>query len=594
MPKGYAGKLLFVDLSSGTTREEEVTDELARNFLGGYGFGAKVVYNGQPAGVDPLGPENMVGFTTGPLTATRTPFSGRYTVVGKSPLTGTWGDANSGGHFGPAMKRAGYDCVFFTGISEKPVYLLLRDRKAELRDASALWGKDSVETEEMLRNQLGDAKAELTCIGQAGERKALISCPINNRGRAPGRSGFGAAMGSKRLKAVVAQATGRINVADSTTLNELSKAGAKEARKTMAEFAKYGTTRGTGDSIRSGDCPVKNWAGVGSEEFEDPDAVGGDNVIRYQVRRYFCAQCPVGCGGTMKVSEGPYAIENAHKPEYETLGAYGGMVMNNNVESIIWCNDLCNRYGLDTISAGAVVAFAIECYENGLLTKEDTDGLELTWGDHEAIVALTEKIGLREGIGDLLADGVKVASEKIGKGSEEFAVHVHGQELPMHDPRLSQARKAQLPMLGIIYESDATPGRHTAASDPRGHSYTSAGLCLMGGRLFRGENLPKYLTAATGIEFTEDTVEEVGERIMIMRQAFNLREGVTKKDLHLPPRAQGVPPHKSGPLADVTLDMATATREYLSGMGWDPEIGKPPKERVVELGGLDEVVKDLY
>ena len=594
MPKGYAGKLRFVDLSSGTMREEEVTDDLARSFLGGYGFGAKVVYNGQPAGVDALGPQNILGFTTGPLTATRTPFSGRYTVVGKSPLTGTWGDANSGGYFGPAMKRAGYDCVFFTGISGKPVYLLLGARKAELRDASHLWGKDAVETEEGLRSELGDSKAELTCIGQAGEGKALISCPINNRGRAPGRSGFGAAMGAKGLKAVVAQATGQVDVADSETLNELSRAGVKEARESMAEFGKYGTPRGTAGSIRSGDCPVKNWAGVGSEEFEDPDAIGGDNVLNYQVRQYYCAQCPVGCGGMMKVAEGPYTIENVHKPEYETLGAYGAMLMNNNLESIIWANEQCNRYGLDTISAGAVVAFAIECYENGLLTKKDTDGLELTWGNHEAIVALTDKIGLREGIGDLLADGVKVASEKIGKGSEEFAVHVHGQEPPMHDPRLAQAREAQLPMLGIIYESDATPGRHTAASDPRGHAYTSAGLCLMGGRLFRGEKLAQYLTAATGIEFSEDTVEEAGERIMIMRQAFNLREGVTKQDVHLHPRIQGVPPHKSGPLADITLDMNTATREYLDGLGWDPEIGKPPKERVVELGGMDEVVADLY
>jgi aldehyde:ferredoxin oxidoreductase len=294
------------------------------------------------------------------------------------------------------------------------------------------------------------------------------------------------------------------------------------------------------------------------------------------------------------VESGPYAIEEAQKPEYETLGAFGGMCLNNNLESIIMCNDICNKYGLDTISAGCTVAYAIECYENGILTKHDTDGLELTWGNHAAIVALTDKMAKREGLGDILADGVKVAAEKIGQGSEEYAVHIHGQELPMHDPRLSQTREAQLPVLGIMYQIDATPGRHTASSSNRGRVVNASGLCSMGGRVFRGEALVEFLTAVTGIEYTADDLEQMGERIACIRQAFNLREGYTPKDFRLHGRVIGDPPLERGPLAGITLDMDTATRDYFEGMGWEPETGKPSKERLMELGGFEDVIADLY
>jgi len=594
MLNGYAGKMLAVDLSTGQMEEMETTASLARNFLGGFGLGARMVYSLQEGGVDPLGPENTLGFTTGPTVGTRVPFGVRYQVVGKSPLTQTWGDSSSGGDFAPELKRAGYDAVFFQGISETPVYLWVHDGQAELRDASHLWGRDVFETEDALREEVGERQARMSVLGPGGEKLCLISCPITDKGNAPGRSGLGAVMGSKRLKAVVARGTQTIPVADDEKVRELARKAMEKVKTDRGGLEMHGTCSGTADCIRSGDCPVKNWIGVGIEDFADPDLLGGENVIHYETRKLTCRGCPTACNGLVTVEDGPYAIQDAQKPEYETLGAYGAMTLNNNLESIILCNDLCNRAGIDTISAGCTIAFAIECYENGLIDSSDTDGIELTWGNHAAIVAMTQKLVAREGFGDVLADGVKVASEKIGSGSEEYAVHVLGQEFPMHDPRLAQAQEAQLPALGIIYQSDATPGRHTAPFDHRGRGVYAAGLCSFGGRTFAGDALLQYLTAVTGVEYTEEELEKVGERIACMRQAFNLREGLTPADFKLPGRVTGDPPLANGPLAGITLDMDTAVQDHFQGLGWDPATGKPSRDRLTELGGLDDVVADLY
>jgi len=595
MMQGYGGKMLLVNLSDRKIEEIPLEESVARNFLGSYGVGAKVVYGLQKGGVDALGPENTLGFVTGPFVGTRVPYGIRYQVVGKSPLTQTWGDASSGGNFAPQLKRAGYDAVFFKGISDKPVYLWVNDGKAELRDASHLWGKDIFETEDLIREELGgDRRISMSVLGPSGEKLSLIACPITDKGNAPGRSGMGAVMGAKRVKAVVARGASVVSSADEEKVLQMSREAARMVRSEPRGLEKYGTCAGTGNSILSGDCPVKNWIGVGEEEFENPHALSGESVIKYEIRKVTCFGCPTACNGIVRVESGPYAIEEAQKPEYETLGAFGGMCLNNNLESIIMCNDICNRYGLDTISAGCTVAYAIECYENGILTKNDTDGLELTWGNHAAIAALTEKMAKREGLGDILADGVKVAAEKVGQGSEEYAVHIHGQELPMHDPRLSQTREAQLPVLGIMYQIDATPGRHTAPSSNRGRALYASGLCTMGGRVFQGEKLCEFLTAVTGIEYTENDLEQIGERVACIRQAFNLREGYTPKDFRLHGRVIGEPPLERGPLAGITLDMDTATRDYFEGMRWDPETGKPSKERLIELGGFEDVIADLY
>jgi len=606
MLNGYAGKLLFVDLSSGKIEERELEKEVARDFVGAYGIGAKILYDAQPAGVDPLGPDNVLGFTTGPLVATGIIYGVRYQVVGKSPLTGTWGDASSGGDFARQLKRAGYDAVFVRGISEKPVYLWIRtgpdgNPAVEIRDAGHLWGLTTWETEDRLREELSEPGLAASIIGPAGEKLSLIACPIVDKGNAAGRSGLGAVMGSKRLKAVVARGTGQVPVADRERVRELVREGNEAAKASpwAESLSKYGTSGGTARSILSGDCPVKNWGGVGEEDLPQAERISDDSVIKYLVDYVTCPGCPAHCNGIVKVEDGPYAIDWAQKPEYETLGAFGAMLLNDNMESIITLNAICDQYGMDTISAGATIAWAIESYENGLLTKEDTDGLELTWGNHDAIVALMDKMAKREGFGDLLADGSQRAAARVGRGTEAFAVHVHGQEPPMHDPKLAMVREPRRGprlSLGLAYQTDAAPARHTGPQSTNLESKTSsaAGLCGMGGSAFRGEKMAEVLTAVTGNTYTLEELERVGHRIACMRQAFNLREGLTPEDFRMPGRVIGNPPLQSGPLAGVSLDMDTAVIEYLTSRRWDPETGKPSRELLEELGGLDEVIADLY
>ena len=613
MGKGGTAKVLFVDLSNGDMKEETFGEDILRKFLGGYGLAAKIMYDRQKPGVDPLGPENMLGFLTGPLTGTPAIIGSRYVVVGKSPLTGTWGDANSGGYFGPALKFAGYDGVFFTGMSEKPVYLLIESGKPQLMDADWLWGKDCVDTEDLLKEKHGD-KTNIACIGPAGEKLSLISGVINDKGRAAARSGLGAVMGSKKLKAVAVKGDIKVPLADEEGTRELRRKWAKGVNVGFAEVLKqYGTAGITAASSESGDSPAKNWSDAGSEAFPNSAAISDDAVIELQERKWACWQCPIACGGHMKVVEGPFAVEG-HKPEYETLAAYGTMCLNDNLESIVKINDICNRAGLDTISAGCSVAFAIECYENGLITKEDTGGIELKWGNAEAIVAMTEKLAEREGFGDVLADGVKVAADKIGKGSEKYAVHIGGQEVPMHDPKFT-------PGLGSTYLVDATPGRHTqggeliapgAGLDLPEHEMTvytgraesqrilvnlmhvvnAAGLCMFGYLSMDVHSIPEFMTAVTGWNCTLDDCQELGERIGTLRHAFNLREGHNPLKREANRRTFGDPPLSRGPLKGITIDMDTILKEYLELMDWDPVTTVPSQKRLKELG-LDEVAADL-
>ena len=386
------------------------------------------------------------------LTGTPALFGSRYTVVGKSPLTATWGDANSGGDFGPYLKFNGYDAVFIEGVSDVPVYLLIENSRAELRRADHLWGQDTWDTEALLRRELGK-DARVACIGPSGERLSLISCIVNNRGRVAGRSGLGAVMGAKRLKAVVLRGKGEVPVADKAGLEAARRRYLRSLSGPVEGFKKYGTCMSTAVLTQIGDTPVKNWAGS-VVDFPSAAALSDESVIAQQRRKYGCWRCPVACGGEMTAGTGRYSYpEGVYKPEYETLGAFGTMCLNDNLESIIKLNDICNRYGLDTISAGATMAFAIECYENRLITSRDTDGIELRWGNHQAIVAMTEKLAKREGLGQVLADGVKRAAQQLGKAAEEFAIHIHGQEVPMHDPKRF--------MNYAISYLNTTPARHT-------------------------------------------------------------------------------------------------------------------------------------
>jgi aldehyde:ferredoxin oxidoreductase len=596
MVDGYMGKMLFVDLSTGTIKEETLEEKMCRDYIGGYGIGARILYSRQKAGVDPLGPENTLGLISGPLTGTPIPAAARYTAVAKSPLTGGWGDANSGGYFGPYLKFAGFDAVFFTGISPKPVYLLIDEGKAQLKDAGQLWGKDTYETEDMLMAEYGK-ESRVACIGPAGEKLSLIASIMTDHGSAAGRSGLGAVMGSKKLKAVVARGTMNVPIADKTTAEKLRTEQIKvwnNAHSPIDDLMrKYGTGSMTYESAHSGDSPVKNWGGIGIIDLPDRAGLHHDVFAARVERRHACWHCPKACKAILKAGEGEYKYAaGCRRPEYETAAVFGANCANSHTESINMANDICNRAGLDTISAGSVIAFAIELYEKGILTKKDTDGIDLKWGNHQAMVAMTMKLAKREGLGDILADGVKIAAEKIGKGSEKFAVHIGGQELGMHDPRLPMP--SGFPPPAARYQMDATPGRHTAGFGPAGfrrHLINAAGVCAIGG--WPESDILEFLNAVTSFDYSLVNLLKAGERIANLRHAFNLREGINELKWPVHPRIVGKPPQTSGPLAGVTADIEAQVYWCLGALDWDRVTTKPSKTKLLTLG-LDDVAKDLW
>jgi aldehyde:ferredoxin oxidoreductase len=618
---GYVGKIGFVNLSNGEIREQELDEKIARDFIGGHGLGARILFEMQKGGVDPLGPDNVLGFVTGPLTGTPVPTGSRYMVVCKSPLTGGWGDANSGGYFGPELKFAGWDAIFVSGIAPKPSYLLVTDAGIEIKDASHLWGKNAIETEEALAKEIGDAKVRVACIGPASEKLSLISGICNDKGRYAGRSGVGAVMGSKKLKAVVARGKGKVALADSGMVKQLYQEFTQKMKEVgfVQTLMKSGTCGNTAALVGSGASPVKNWLLTGTETFPTVDKIDGDNIIKYETKKYGCYNCPIRCGGITTVPSGKYPVSETHKPEYETVAAFGNMCFNDDLDSIFKLNDMCNRGGLDTISAGSVIAFTMECYEHGIITKADTDGIDLSWGNSEAMVAMTEKIGRRDGFGDVLADGVKVAAEKIGKGAEKFAMHIGGQEPGLHNATF-------LPGRGTGFVAEPTPGRHTAgapytrcdtnaAAGPykelqfsgfEKYQYTgkgqaaaaatnywqvgtSTGMCLMP---FMSGVFPllEFVKAVTGWDMSVSEVLETGARIQTLRQLFNFREGITPSDFRLPDRMVGIPPKSVGPLKGITIDIDTLAGEYREAMEWDPKTGQPSEACLTRLG-LKELVK---
>jgi aldehyde:ferredoxin oxidoreductase len=613
MARGYMGKMLFVDLSKNELRDEVLDEEFCRQFIGGYGIGARIIFSRQKAGVDPLGPDNILGILSGPFLGTPALSGTRFTVVGKSPLTGSWGDANSGGYFGAYIKFAGYDAVFFTGISEKPVYLFINNGKAELKDATHLWRKDTYQTEDILKSELGK-DVEVACIGPSGENLSIISA-VMSRSRTAARSGLGAVMGSKKLKAVAVKGNMQVPLADEEGTKELRSKYLGQLGGHIVWLKPIGTPFLTLPGIQDGDSPAKNWGGVGVVDFPNAELIGGDAFVERRAKKYSCYMCPIGCGGYMKAGTGEYKYEaGSRRPEYETIAMFGTNCLNNNIESIIKANDICDRYGLDTISAGATVAFAIECFENGLITKKDTDGIEMTWGNHKAIVAMTEKLAKREGFGAVLANGVKVAAEKIGKGADKYAMHIQGEEVPAHDPKCGFH-------LATTYRLDPTPARHFQGSEefhPAGlipvfdrgsfasrgeahkkgsnfkHAVICAGMCLfVYMALPNVEPIAEFMRAITGWDITNDELLKTGERIANLRQAFNVREGLNPLQFKVPDRIIGKPPQKEGPLAGITVDEDTLDKEYLAAMDWDLKTAKPSKKKLLELN-LEDVAKELW
>jgi len=478
-----------------------------------------------------------------------------------------------------------------------------------------LWGKDTLETDVLLKERHGQ-QAVCACIGPAGEKLSRISSIINDVGRAAGRSGVGAVMGSKKLKAVVVKGDAQVPVRDEMELRRLRRKYLRQSTGFYDILHKFGTVGITADSAMSGDSPVKNWAGAGTVDFPQAQQKFRDNVvIQYQTKKYPCWKCNIGCGGYMEVKDGPYAGTKTHKVEYETAASFGSMSLNDDFPSLIKCNDIVNRAGLDYISAPCAVAFAIECYENGILTKADTGGLELTWGNHRDMIRLLEQIASREGLGDVLADGVMRAAQQIGKGSEEFAIHVHGQEVPMHDPRFT-------PGLALTYKMEGTPARHTQGGElnpPQGlnlpgaelpkyhysgkgemhkkqvtlvHTLNACGGCLFTYISYPAQYIPDFLTAITGWDYTLDDCFFIGERIANLRHAFNLREGINPVEIKLHDRLTGHPPLTGGNLRGVTVDADLMVREYCQAMAWDPVTARPDPRRLRELG-LEYLIEDV-
>jgi aldehyde:ferredoxin oxidoreductase len=610
IPSCYAGKILFVDLTEGKLKEEILSPDVYRGFIGGNGLGVRVLYERMRSGIDPLGPENILGFVLGSLTGTPAPGSGRHMLVTKSPLTGTWAESNSGGTFGPELKTAGYDGVFFYGISPRPVYLHIKNGKADLKDASGLWGKDAYETQDLLQREFGDNNVKIACIGPAGESRSLLAGIVSERGRIAARNGVGAVMGSKNLKAVaVMGGVQAITAADPDKFNEAIQKFQELIKNN--EFAQGLAAAGTGKDISFlvsiGNTPLKNWRLSGLEALPTITNLDGGNMDKYKIQSFGCYACPISCGAIIEQKEGPFAIKDKmHRPEYQSLAALGGMLMNDNLEAVIKANDICNRYGIDTMGVGGSLATAMECYENGLIDKEDTDGIELTWGNAEAIVAMVERIAKREGFGAILADGAQKAAERIGKGTEKYVVAIRGKSLAYHDPRMS-------PSLGTANIADANPAHHMDSQitgmlsegaqigyDPAlkasrqnpfsayaiGSEYhqllNAAGLCSLYTVATKPPPIAELIAGASGWDFGWEEALLSGRRILTLRQAFNAREGLTPDQFELPKRIS----------AGAKVDYASLRKGYFSEMKWDVKSGKPSKEALAELG-LTELTTDL-
>jgi aldehyde:ferredoxin oxidoreductase len=620
---GYMGKMLFVDLNNMKTHDEEISEELAREYIGGYGLGARIIMERMEQGVDPLSPGNIFGIGTGPLTLSGMVSSCRHTTMGKSPLTGYWGDANSGGNFANAFKASGYDMVFFEGRADHPVYLLIRDGKPEINAAENIWGKDTATTDEMIREENDDSGLKIVSIGTGGERLSRIAAVINDSGRAAARSGLGAVMGSKNLKAVACSGSLKPDIHDKPEVSRLVKEMMAMAKSNPSGMylglSSTGTPGAMIPHMAEHDVPIKNWSGNFVEDFPEEKwgMVSWNGMEKYAVKKYACTGCPIACGHILRVDEGEYPVERVHKPEYETLAAFGTMCLNDHMESLIYANELCNMHGLDTISAGTTIAFAIECFENGILTKADTDGIELTWGNSRAIIDVLKKICMREGIGDILAEGAMRASAEIGKGSEQYAMHVGGEMVPMHDPRCT-------PGWGATYVSDPAPARHVRGGtafvesgpvneilyqalglptkvekyNPEGkgemhavlagwqHLVNSSGMCLFGADALPF-SLIDFMKAVTGWDLTYDELTMTGQRISTLLHGFNLREGFKPSDFTIPPRVAGNPPLKIGPLKDRTIDIEGLKKQYYEAMGFDVDTGTISPERIKALGLQD-------
>jgi len=617
MPKGYNGKILRVDLEKESTGVEEPQDTFYCRYLGGGTLALYYLLKELKPNSDPLGPENVLIFAGSVISGTPATGLSRFSVAAKSPLTNAFGEAEAGGWWIPELKFAGFDAIVIKGTANRPVYLWIHDGEAEIRDASHLWGKLAKETQEEIRNELGDERIRIALIGPAGEKLVRVSCILNELKHANGRTGLGAVMGSKNLKAIAVRGKKRMEVADDEAVRRLTKWLKDTYEEPYFSIGNLGTSRVTTMLSEQGILPTRNFR---EGSFEGADVISGETMSKtILVRRGTCYGCFIRCKREVQVGE-PYFVDPIYGgPEYETVAAFGSMCDIDDLKAISWANQFCNAYGLDTISMGGLISFAMECYEKGILTKSDTGGLDLRFGNVEAMLRMVEMIGKREGLGDTLAEGICPAAEKFGKGAERFAMHVKGMPIPLHEPRgkagvglgyavsatgpdhmeyphdpfwATEAGIALLRPLGIfepvdVFDLGPQKIRIFVYLQQYWNLLNSLGICAftakpMGPQTLNG--MVDYVKAVTGWETSLFDLLKVAERHANMARIFNLREGFSARDDVLPDRF--FQPMEGGTLKGKKIDkekFSKALETYYEMMGWDTETGVPKRGKLAEL-----------
>ncbi len=610
VPGGYTNKIIRINLTSQEIKIQTYPEEILRKYIGGCGLGAKILLQETTRDTDPLGPENVLIFMTGPLVGTRALNFGRHQVISKSPLTGIYGEANSGGTWGSKLKKAGYDGIIITGKSSEPVFIEINKGKVEIKKAEKIWGRDTYETDTILKKELGE-KIAVCCIGPAGEKLVKFSALMNDgkHARAAARCGLGAVMGSKKLKAIAVYGEEKVEIKKEESLKESIRYWSPIIRENTKELNKYGTPDMMKRIIELGDHPVKNWRkGI----FNSADKLTGPAVKeKLQPKKYYCAQCVIGCGREINKKDGKYGSITGGGPEYETLAMLGSNCLIDNIEGIAKANELCNRYGIDTISTGAVIAFAMEAYERGIIDKKDTGGLDLTWSNTETMLNMIKKIAYREDIGNLLAEGVKKASEELGTLSEEFAVHVKGLEFPAHDPRakfsnaLAYATSPRgachmnafsydfeagekMPELGYPETMDRFAVEGKAEFTAKFQDLMAVFDSLIGCKFLvfglkdkTVETIINWLNYVTGWDVNTEELMETGSRIVNLKRIYNVECQKIRKHDTLPSRILNEP-RGEGASANQIPHLGKMLNEYYNFRGWD-EFGVPTKDTLKKL-----------
>jgi len=610
---GYAGNILWVNLSTKTYKVIETPKDLIKNFIGGRGFGVKILWDNLKPGVNPFSPENLLIFAVGPLAATGAHSASRFFVMFKSPLTTTYFRCVCGGGFGAEMKFAGYDAIVIEGKADKPTYLWVHNESVEFRDATHVWGALTTHATEVLLKET-DRDAKLSVIGPAGEKLVKYASIQTGETRSAGRGGGGAVMGSKNLKAIVIRGTKRPKLLNEEEFRKLVKEQLDLYFKNPAfqAFRSLGTDGIVYLFYTLGHFPTYNFKQI---ELENIERFAPEILSTYVVKTSGCYGCAMACWQYFKTTKGPFAGIIWDKPEYETQWAFGGALGVTNLEAIMYANMLCDLYGLDTISTGSVIAFVYELYEKGIITRRELDGLEARWGDPEPAIELIRKIALREGIGNILAEGSKRAAEIIGRGAERYAIHVKGLELPAYDPRSAKAHGLNFAtsnigashmygwvgyeILGFPEKVDpfAIEGKGALCKKVQDEfaTYEALGFCQfpVSNGMIPFDLVSKMLYAATGIEEFKDIhyLLLVGERIVNLERAFNVREGFSRKDDVLPERFLKEPFPRT-PSKGQIFELDKLLDDYYTARGWDIKTGTPTRKKLEELG-LKDVADEL-